>query len=168
MKNTLLRISLLTSALLTGFTAYLHLHPATPARTPLFAMPRVMAQNGCSASTVLGNYGFASEGTVSVLGGKMEIAQLGNMEFKAGGTIAGNYIVSVRGIPNVTGDFTGTYQVASDCTGSATIDAGGEKSLFNFVVGTQGNTLSSASTGVAMGGLASFTMSGMAGRTTPQ
>ena len=168
MRTTLLRISLLTSALLVGFTAYLHLQPAKPARTPLFQMPRVMAQNGCSPATIAGNYGFGTEGTVSVLGGKMEIAQLGNMEFKEGGTLTGSYTVSVRGIPNVTGDFTGTYQVAADCTGSATIDAGGEKSLVNFVVGNKGNTLSTASTGVAMGGLASFTMSGLAGRTTPQ
>lgn len=166
MKKTLFRVSLLTSALLVGFTAYLQFQPAKPARTPLFAMPQVQAQSGCSDSTIQSNYGYAGEGTVNVGGTKLQIAELGNIEFQAGGTIRGNYTVAVAGIPNVTGTFTGSYSVASDCTGNATIDAGGEKSLMNFVVGNKGNTFSYANTGSASG--AGFTMSGLGGRTNPQ
>ena len=57
MKKTLFRVSLLTSALLVGFTTYLQFQPAKPARTPLFAAPQVHAQSGCSAATIQANYG---------------------------------------------------------------------------------------------------------------
>lgn len=167
MKKTLFRVSLLTSALLVGFTAYLQTQPAKPSRTPLFQMPRVQAQSGCSASTLLGNFGYAGEGTVNLAGTKLQIAEIGNIEFRADGTIAGNYDVAVGGIPNVSGAFTGTYEVGSDCTGNATIDAAGEKSLMNFVVGTKGNTFYYANTG-AVAGAGGFTMSGLGGRTQPQ
>ncbi|MBL8214674.1 MAG: hypothetical protein JNK87_28390 [Bryobacterales bacterium] len=163
MKKTLFRVSLLTSALLVGFTAYLQFQPAKPARTPLFAMPQVQAQSGCSATTIQANYGYAGEGTLNAGGTKTQIAELGNIEFQAGGTIRGNYTFAMAGAANITGTFTGTYEVGSDCTGNATIDAGGEKSLMNFVIGNRGNTFSYASTGTGGGG--GFTMSGLGGRT---
>jgi hypothetical protein len=167
MKNTLLRISLLTSAALVGFTAYLQWQPAKPVRTSLLQMPRVQAQSGCSATSIQGNYGYGGEGTISLAGTKLQMAELGNIEFRAGGTIAGNYTLAIGGLENITGTFTGTYEVGSDCTGNATLVTDGEKELMNFVVGARGSTFYYASTGSAAG-VGGFNTSGVAGRTTAQ
>jgi len=123
----------------------------------------VFAQSGCTATGIQGNYGYAAEGFLANGDTKTQIAELGNIEFRAGGTIAGNYILAIAGAENISGTFTGTYEVASDCSGIATLDSGGEKSQMVFVVGARTNTLFYATSAATSGG--NYNVSGIAGRT---
>lgn len=78
------------------------------------------ANNGCSNATLNGDYGYLATGTstippvgsVAVLG-KITLDGKGNFTGSATGSIAGNILTDMP--------ITGTYGIASDCTGTLTI-----------------------------------------------
>jgi hypothetical protein len=71
----------------------------------------------CSLNTLRGNYGYSFNGTVSPWG---LLAGHGTLAFGSGGNLTGAYFENVNGLV-FQGKFTGTFTVASDCTGSGTM-----------------------------------------------
>ena len=71
----------------------------------------------CSLNSLKGAYGYSFSGTVSPWG---PLAGQGTIVFGGSGTLTGAYIENVNGLV-FQGKFTGTFTVAPDCTGSATM-----------------------------------------------
>ena len=72
---------------------------------------------GCSLNSLKGNYGYSFNGTVTTWG---LLAGQGTLAFSGSGNLTGAYIENVNGLL-FQGKFTGTFTVAADCTGSATM-----------------------------------------------
>jgi hypothetical protein len=71
----------------------------------------------CSLNSLRGAYGYSFNGTVSPWG---LLAGQGTLAFSGSGSLSGAYIENVNGIL-FQGKFSGSFTVATDCTGSATI-----------------------------------------------
>jgi hypothetical protein len=91
----------------------------------MFAMSSASAQGAnddsnapaCSPNSLRGAYGYSFNGTVSSWG---LLAGQGTLAFGGSGNLTGAYIENVNGIL-FQGRFSGSFTVAADCTGSATI-----------------------------------------------
>jgi uncharacterized protein (TIGR03437 family) len=118
----------------------------------------------CSASLLTGSYSFNGSGFAltsgAVVGGN-DVAGL--LQFDGKSAVTANWSVAASGAAVVT-NATGTYSVASSCTGTATlIDSSGNTWTFQLVVTTANgsNFILNATTPVAM-----FTGSGRTETTT--
>jgi hypothetical protein len=72
---------------------------------------KARAQNGCSASTIQGTFGYTFEGVV----GGLATAGAGQITYDGSGNATGGDTVSVNGVV-VQRTYTTTYTVNSDCT----------------------------------------------------
>ncbi|HZS08921.1 MAG TPA: hypothetical protein VFD58_29055 [Blastocatellia bacterium] len=71
----------------------------------------------CSPGTMEGRHGYTYSGTVIGVG---PVATAGPISFDGAGNLHATYIVSINGVI-FEGEFTGTYTVNADCTGSVTL-----------------------------------------------
>jgi hypothetical protein len=103
-----------------------------------FARPaKARAQDGCSASTVQGTFGYAFEGVA----GGAPVAGIGHVTNDGSGNASGADSLSINGVP-VQRTYTGTYTVKSDCTGTATfLDSLGNTFHESGVVMNGGNQI---------------------------
>jgi hypothetical protein len=95
------------------------------------------AQTGCSNSSLRGNYGFQIRGTIVGFGPIVGVALL---TFDGGGNFTQTDNVSVNGFPSmVNRPGSGTYSVNADCTGTQTLNSGGQVVHTTFVIAANGN-----------------------------
>jgi hypothetical protein len=83
-------------------------------------LPQVYAQDeeGCSLATLHGRYGFSADGWL--LSPFAPFAEAGVSSSDGNGNSAGSYTMNSGG-STTTLNFSGTYTVARDCTGSTTV-----------------------------------------------
>ncbi|MCC6390217.1 MAG: hypothetical protein IT167_06420 [Bryobacterales bacterium] len=99
--------------------------------------PVARAQSGCSAATLQGSYGYVTNGFFYDANGFQGIyAASGRAVFDGTGAITGTESHSMDGVPARGVQFSGTYTVNADCTGS--INAG---SNIDFVVTNGGKQI---------------------------
>jgi hypothetical protein len=99
-------------------------------------MPVVQAQNGCSESALRGPYGFQIKGTIVGLG---PIGGVARLVFDGAGNFTQTDNVTVNGskiLVNRSG--SGTYDVEADCTGTQTLNTGGQVIHTSFVIAENG------------------------------
>jgi hypothetical protein len=95
------------------------------------------AQTGCSNSSLRGNYGFQIRGTIVGFGPIVGVALL---IFDGGGNFTQTDNVSVNGFPlTVNRPGSGTYSINADCTGTQTLNSGGQVVHTTFVIAANGN-----------------------------
>jgi hypothetical protein len=93
--------------------------------------PPAFAAGSCSNTSLTGNYGFILNGT----NGGNPITTVGQISTDGNGTIAGFETSSLNGSITSNVALLGTYQISSNCTGTATITpAGGSHLNFNLVI----------------------------------
>jgi hypothetical protein len=100
--------------------------------TPAGLVPVVQAHTGCSNSSLRGNYGFQINGTIVGLG---PIGGVALITFDGEGNFTQTDNVTVNGfpiVPNRPG--SGTYSVNTDCTGTQTLNSGGQVVHTSFVI----------------------------------
>jgi hypothetical protein len=94
---------------------------------------RLMAAPTCSASTLSGNsYGFATHGLTTPvpvgfprIGGFVPFSNMGQISFKADGSVSGVDNVNLGGVFIPGLPIAGTYSVNSDCTGTTIMTIAG-------------------------------------------
>jgi hypothetical protein len=102
-------------------------------------MPVVQAQNGCSESSLRGPYGFQIKGTIVGLG---PIGGVARVAFDGAGNVTQTDNVTVNGFPIVVNrPGSGTYVVNADCTGTETLDTGGQVLHTTFVLAENGKEI---------------------------
>jgi hypothetical protein len=95
------------------------------------------AQSGCSNNSLRGNYGFQIRGTIVGFGPIVGVALV---TFDGGGNFTQTDNVSVNGFPQmVNRPGSGTYSVNADCTGTQTLNSGGQVVHTTFVIAANGN-----------------------------
>lgn len=103
---------------------------------PARLMPVVQAQSGCSDSSLRGSYGFQIKGIIVGLG---PIGGVARLTFDGAGNFTQTDNVTVNGLPifaNRPG--SGTYSVNADCTGTQTLNSGGQVIHTTFVIAENG------------------------------
>jgi hypothetical protein len=103
---------------------------------------RLMAAPTCSASTLSGNsYGFATHGLTTPvpvgfprIGGFVPFSNMGQISFKADGSVSGVDNVNLGGVFIPGLPIAGTYSVNSDCTGTTTMTIAGNNHSWSFVI----------------------------------
>jgi len=99
-------------------------------------MPAVQAQNGCSESSLRGPYGFQIKGTIVGFG---PIGGVARLVFDGAGNFTQTDNVTVNGSKIVVDrPGSGTYLVNSDCTGTQTLNTGGQVIHTTFVIAENG------------------------------
>jgi hypothetical protein len=99
-------------------------------------MPAVQAQNGCSESSLRGPYGFQINGTIVGFG---PIGGVARLVFDGAGNFTQTDNVTVNGFPiAVNRPGSGTYDVDADCTGTQTLNSGGQVIHTKFVIAENG------------------------------
>ena len=95
------------------------------------------ARTGCSKGSLRGNYGFQISGTIVGFG---PIGGIALVTFDGEGNFTQTDNVTVNGFPNVPANRpgSGTYDVNSDCTGTQTLNSGGQVSHTTFVLADNG------------------------------
>ncbi|MCY1078771.1 hypothetical protein [Archangium lansingense] len=95
----------------------------------------------CGPGILKGNYVYANDGYIVSVSGQVPFAQAGHDLFQGDGTLTGASTVSTNGvITRIV--YTGTYTVAPDCTGTATLtDNLGGTAHFDFFVTKNGTVL---------------------------
>jgi hypothetical protein len=99
-------------------------------------VPVVQAQSGCSNGSLQGSYGFQLKGTIVGLG---PIGGVARLTFDGAGNFTQTDNVTVNGfpiVPNRPG--SGTYNVNADCTGTQTLNSGGQVIHTTFVIAENG------------------------------
>ena len=109
-------------------------------------LPKVHAQNGCALETLKGSYGFAGDGFTTSgpvpanITAFTPVASIGVDTFDGAGNVSGFTTGSLGGFIG-TSPISGTYKVAADCTGSATVTTFGGLTHFSFVIVDNGKQL---------------------------
>jgi len=118
-------------------TAVAILMAGTPFRgTRARLVPVVQAQSGCSNGSLQGSYGFQLKGTIVGLG---PIGGVARLTFDGAGNFTQTDNVTINGfpiVPNRPG--SGTYNVNADCTGTQTLNSGGQVIHTTFVIAENG------------------------------
>ena len=99
-------------------------------------VPVVQAQSGCSNGSLQGSYGFQLKGTIVGLG---PIGGVARLTFDGAGNFTQTDNVTINGfpiVPNRPG--SGTYNVNADCTGTQTLNSGGQVIHTTFVIAENG------------------------------
>jgi hypothetical protein len=93
----------------------------------------------CGLNSVAGTYAFATHGYNVVSGAPVPKAIVETLQFNGDGTLIAPFAtISINGTIIHNSGATGTYTVASDCTGTITFVPGPS---FDFVIGRGGNQL---------------------------
>jgi hypothetical protein len=99
-------------------------------------MPIVQAQNGCSNGSLRGAYGFQIKGSIVGLG---PIGGVARLAFDGAGNFTQTDNVTVNGFPIIVNrPGSGTYNVNADCTGTQTLNSGGQVLHTSFVLAENG------------------------------
>jgi hypothetical protein len=95
------------------------------------------ARTGCSNGSLRGNYGFQISGTIVGLG---PIGGIALVTFDGDGNFTQTDNLTVNGVPNVPANRpgSGTYDVNPDCTGTQTLNSGGQVTHTTFVLAENG------------------------------
>jgi hypothetical protein len=104
--------------------------------TPVQLVPVVHAESGCSNGSLRGSYGFQIKGTIVGFG---PIGGVARLVFDGAGNFTQTDNVTVNGfpiVPNRPGN--GTYIVNPDCTGTQTLNTGGQVLHTSFVLAENG------------------------------
>jgi hypothetical protein len=105
--------------------------------TPVRLVPVVHAQSGCSKGSLRGSYGFQIKGTIVGFG---PIGGIARVTFDGAGDFTQTDNVTVNGFPPIAPNRpgSGTYDVNSDCTGTQTLNSGGQVIHTKFVIAENG------------------------------
>jgi hypothetical protein len=87
------------------------------------------AKNGCSVSTLKGNYAVTFSGFM-VLDTPQPFYGEGLVTFDGAGNLSGSLNASLNGVPALNIPYTATYTVNPDCTGMATGTNGSDSLAF--------------------------------------
>jgi len=95
-------------------------------------LPIVHASGSCSNSSLRGNFGFQFQGDIIGFG---PIAGVGVATFDGAGNFTQTDNVSINGLPAILNrPGSGTYSVNADCTGTQTLNTGGQVFHNTFVI----------------------------------
>jgi hypothetical protein len=86
----------------------------------LTVMATAADNNGCNNATLNGDYGYAATGTSVTVAPIGPVAILGKITLDGKGNFTGSANGSIAGIILTDMPITGTYSIASDCTGTLT------------------------------------------------
>ena len=104
--------------------------------TPVRLLPVVHAHSGCSKGSLRGSYGFQIKGTIVGFG---PIGGIARVTFDGAGDFTQTDNVTVNGFPIVLNrPGSGTYDVNADCTGTETLNSGGQVIHTKFVIAENG------------------------------
>ncbi|WP_164008580.1 hypothetical protein [Pyxidicoccus trucidator] len=97
--------------------------------------------SACKPSMLKGNYIYANDGYIVSGSDQVPFAQAGHDFFKGDGTLTGAATINTNGVVTRI-VYTGTYTVAPDCSGTATLlDNLGGTAHFDFFVTKNGAAL---------------------------
>ena len=104
---------------------------------------RAHAASGCSVSSLNGPFSFSTTGFFTNNGQLGLASNVGRILLDGTGNLSGSETASVNGTILRNFGFSGTYTVAQDCTGSATLQpsTGGAPSPIDFVITANGTLL---------------------------
>lgn len=95
-------------------------------------LPIVHASGSCSNNSLRGNFGFQFNGNIIGFG---PIAGVGVATFDGAGNFTQTDNVSINGLPAILNrPGSGTYSVNADCTGTQTLNTGGQVFHSTFVI----------------------------------
>ncbi len=124
----------------------------------LIVLGPLAAHASCTASTVVGTYGFAVVGSAvrhpGSPGPMFPVAVAGTFTFHADGTVNRAFTVSVAGeIASGVTD-SGTYTVNADCSGTVALNVFFGLETFNLTIVGGGNAVHfiNSTTGIALAG----------------
>lgn len=109
-------------------------------------LPKVYAQDeeGCSLATLHGRYGFSADGWL--LAPFAPFAEAGVVSSDGNGNSSGSYTINAGG-STTTLNFSGTYTVARDCTGTTTTTSSdGSVAHLTFVIVDHGKQVRAVGT----------------------
>lgn len=93
----------------------------------------------CSPALVAGSYAASDDGgIIPVLGGVINRASVGQFNLDAAGNVTGSSTASLAGAIN-TNNFTGTYVVNPDCTGTLNLQQPGTTATLTAVWDSNGS-----------------------------
>lgn len=93
----------------------------------------VYAKSGCSAATLKGDYAFTFNGFLVNNNTSQPFYGEGFLTFDAAtGNVSGPFNFSLNGVPSLNNQYTATYTVDTNCTGSLNGTNGGDS--FTFVI----------------------------------
>ena len=138
MRDTLIRVIVLSSTMVVGgLVAMRYTEAKGLGAVPIFATPMVFAQGACTDATLRGGYGYGGQGSFAADSSAVSVAEVGRMDFDGKGGVKGDYsFVSPAG--SERREYTGSYHVAHDCTGNATVKIGDVAFTTNLVVADLG------------------------------
>lgn len=138
MRDTVVRILLLSSTMVFGSLVAMRFTEAkTIGAAPAFEPPKVFAQGACTDGTLRGAYGYGGSGSFTADNKATTVAEVGRMDFDGAGGVKGVYSF-VSPVGSERREYAGTYHVAHDCTGSATVKIADVTFTSNFVVADLG------------------------------
>jgi hypothetical protein len=101
----------------------------------LTVLPAVADDKGCSDASLKGDYAYEVIGTAVTLPPAGPVGILGKITLDGNGAFSGSVNGSIAGVILLTDvPVTGTYSVASDCTGTLTTNYPGVTIHFNLVL----------------------------------
>jgi hypothetical protein len=101
----------------------------------------------CSVASMSGGYSYAVNGTVFAPGLVAYSSVIGTFTADGQGNLYGADTISENGTVQANRQFTGTYLVNSDCTGSVSADYSGTLASFTSVLSQSGNRIDFMQTG---------------------
>jgi hypothetical protein len=99
---------------------------------------KVDALGACSAATLNGSYGYGAQGSITANGAVISLGEIGILKFDGSSAVSGTYSASTAGVVERK-DYSGTYEIAANCTGNAKFSIGGVDYVMNFVLTQNGN-----------------------------
>jgi hypothetical protein len=99
----------------------------------LSVIPASANSSGCSDATLKGDYAYAVGGTTTIPPAG-SVAILGKITLDGKGNFTGSATGSIAGLILTNMPLTGTYSIASDCTGTLTTIYPAFTAHFNFVL----------------------------------
>jgi hypothetical protein len=100
----------------------------------LSVLPAAADDKGCSDASLKGDYAYAVNGTSLTIQPVGPVAILGKITADGKGSFSGSINGSIAGIILTDVPITGTYGVASDCTGTLTTDYPAFTAHFSLVL----------------------------------
>lgn len=104
------------------------------------AQPRVGGPLACTPATISGPYGYAFSGFSVVSARLLPFAEQGTLVADGNGSLSGVATESLGGA-FATANFSGTYTINAACSGTATLNAGGNVANVAFTIVNNGGQL---------------------------
>jgi hypothetical protein len=104
-------------------------------------VPSVRADEECSNATLKGSFGVSGSGTFP---NGIPFVTIGRFSFDGAGNLTATAILNLSDSTTLRREFTGTYTVDADCTGSAVlveVGAGGSGGHFDLVIDDDGTEI---------------------------